>query len=78
LRRTGATALTSEAIGIPRFIVSQVLNHSSDAGDTAAVTAVYDRNAYLPEKRRALNAWAAHLMQIVGEREKSPTVVNLR
>ena len=58
LRRTGATAMTSERIGIPRFIVSRVLNHASDTGDAASVTAIYDRNAYLPEKRRALDAWA--------------------
>jgi hypothetical protein len=44
LRRTGATALTSERIGVQRFIVSRVLNHASDRGDAAAVTAVYDRH----------------------------------
>ena len=58
LRRTGAKSMTSERIGIPRFIVSRVLNHASDTGDAASVTAIYDRNAYLPEKRRALDAWA--------------------
>ncbi|WP_061930072.1 site-specific integrase [Aureimonas sp. AU22] len=68
LRRTGATAITSERIGIPRFVVSQVLNHTSDAGGTAAVTAVYDRNAYLREKRAALDAWAILLQTIVGEK----------
>jgi len=66
LRRTGATNLTSELIGTPRFIVSKVLNHISDSGDGAAVTAIYDRNAYLPEKRRALDAWAVLLARIVG------------
>ena len=64
LRRTGATAMTSERIGIPRFIVSRVLNHASDTGDAASVTAIYDRNAYLPEKRRALDAWAKLLQGI--------------
>jgi integrase len=78
LRRTGATMLTSERIGISRFIVSQVLGHSSDTGGAAAVTGIYDRYAYLPEKRRALNAWAAHLMQIVGENEETSTVINMR
>jgi hypothetical protein len=52
LRRTGATALTSERLGVPRFIVSRVLNHASDTGDSAIVTATYDRNSYLAEKRR--------------------------
>ena len=47
-RRTGSTNITSEQIGMPRFIVSRVLNHISDSGDSAPVTAIYDRNAYLP------------------------------
>jgi len=29
------------------------------------VTGVYDRNEYLPEKRRALGAWSALLQEIV-------------
>jgi integrase len=78
LRRTGATALTSERIGMPRFIVSRVLNHASDKGDAAAVTAVYDRNAYLPEKRKALDAWAALLRQIVSDEPRASNVVALK
>jgi integrase len=77
LRRTGATAMTSERIGIPRFIVSRVLNHASDKGDAAAVTAVYDRNAYLPQKRRALDAWAAILGEIVEDKARPSNVVSL-
>ena len=65
LRRTAATHLTGERIGIPRFIVSRVLNQVSDTGGAASVTKVYDRNQYLPEKRRALDAWAALLPEIV-------------
>lgn len=65
LRRTGATNLTSERIGVPRFTVSKVLNHVSDSGGGSPITAVYDRNAYLPEKRRALDAWAGLLAEIV-------------
>ncbi|MDE3811633.1 tyrosine-type recombinase/integrase [Sinorhizobium meliloti] len=78
LRRTGATNLTSERVGIPRFIVSQVLAHSSDTGGAAAVTGKhYDLNDYLPEKRRALDAWAALLEQIVSGEERPNNVVNL-
>lgn len=77
LRRTGATNLTSERIGVQRFTVSKVLNHSSDTGDSAAVTAVYDRNAYLPEKRRALEAWATLLCEIVGGLGRTSNVVRL-
>ncbi|UIJ72355.1 site-specific integrase [Aurantimonas sp. HBX-1] len=64
LRRTGATALTSERLSVSRFLVSRVLNHASDTGDTASVTGIYDRNSYLPEKRRALEAWAGELNRI--------------
>lgn len=70
LRRTGATNMTGERIGTPRFIVSKVLNHISDTGDGAAVTAIYDRNAYLPDKRKALDAWAALLTKIVAPKAK--------
>ena len=77
LRRTGATAITSERIGIPRFIVSRVLNQLSDTGGAAAVTGVYDRNEYLSEKRRALDAWAALLAEIVADNESPTNVVRL-
>jgi integrase len=78
LRRTGATAMTSERIGVQRFIVSRVLNHASDQGDAAAVTAVYDRNAYLAEKRRALEAWGVLLEEIVERKPRSSNVVTIR
>ncbi len=54
LRRTAATHMTS--IGVPRLVVSKVLNHVE-----TGVTAVYDRHGYDAEKREALEKWAAHL-----------------
>lgn len=66
LRRTGATNLTSERLGFPRFIVSQVIAHSTDTGGAAAVTGQhYDLHDYLSEKRRALDGWAMLLGLIV-------------
>ena len=76
-RRTGSTNITSERIGIPRFIVSRVLNQISDTGGAAAVTGVYDRNEYLPEKRRALDAWAALMQEIVEGHARADKVVKL-
>ncbi len=76
-RRTGATMLTSERLGFPRFTVSKVLNHASDTGNAAAVTAVYDRNEYLPEKRRALDAWSMRLLEIVEDLEVAGNVVRI-
>lgn len=76
LRRTGATLLTSERIGIPRFVVSQVLGHSSDTGGAAAITGIhYDRYDYLAEKRRALDSWSELLREITGQIERAPNVV---
>jgi integrase len=76
-RRTGATNLTGERLGFPRFTVSKVLNHSSDTGNAAAVTSVYDRNEYLPDKRRALDAWAMRLLEIVEGKKPADNVVRL-
>lgn len=58
-RRAGATTLTGERFGIRRFIVGLVLGHSIHDG--AAITAVYDRNDYLAEKRNALQIWGSHV-----------------
>lgn len=58
VRRTGATTLTGR-YGVTRFIVGLVLGHTPKDG--AAVTAVYDRYTYVPEKRDALVKWAEHL-----------------
>jgi integrase len=75
LRRTGATALTSERIGIAPFVRSQVLAHRSDAGGGAAVSMThYDVNTYVTEKRRALAAWEDLLLEIVGERPRDSNV----
>jgi integrase len=69
-RRTGSTNLTGERIGVSRFIVSRVLNQISDTGGAAAATGVYDRNEYLPEKRRALDAWAELVLGIVAAEKR--------
>jgi len=58
LRRTAASFMTK--LGVPRLHVEKVLNHAT--GDIAEV---YDRHDYLPEKRMALEKWAAHLSLIV-------------
>lgn len=79
LRRTGATLMTSERLGVSPFIRSQVLSHRSDAGGGASVSmAHYDTNDYLPEKRRALEAWEGLLLEIVGERKRPNNVAAIR
>ncbi len=66
LRRTGATNLTGEQLGFPRFTVSKILNHTSDTGGAASVTGIYDQNEYLAEKRKALDKWALRVLEIAG------------
>jgi integrase len=66
LRRTGSTIMTSERLGISPFIRSKVLGHRADTGGGALVSMLhYDANEYVVEKRRALEAWAKLLDEIV-------------
>ena len=69
LRRTAASHMTS--IGIPRLVVSKVLNHAEPG-----VTAVYDRHSYDAEKRAALDAWAREVIAIL-KNERTDRVVAL-
>jgi integrase len=72
LRRTATTGLIS--LGVSEFLASRILNHAPKT--LLGVTAVYNRYGYLPEMRRALEAWAAH---VTGAEEGEPAkVVQLR
>jgi integrase len=57
LRRTAASVMTSG--GVPRLVVSKILNHVE-----RGVTAVYDRHSYDGEKRAALDWWDVKLRAI--------------
>ncbi len=74
IRRTGSTALTSERLGVTPFIRSKVLSHSDAGGGAEVSSKVYDVNSYISEKRRALQAWEALLLEIVGERVRPSNV----
>jgi integrase len=79
LRRTGATALASERLGITPFIVSQVLNHVTDTGGGSATTRRhYNFNVYATEKRAALAAWEGLLLDIAEGRKRESNVTMLR
>lgn len=64
LRRSAATHMVR--LGIPETIVGRVLNHAAQ-GVTAKVYALH---SYAPEKRNALDRWAAEIMRTV---EGKPT-----
>ncbi len=78
LRRTAATILGSERLRVPPYLVSRLLNHTTETGGAAKVTSeVYMLYEYAPEKRAALAGWANLLLEIVGERKPQENVVTL-
>lgn len=48
------------SLGVPRLVVSKLLNHTE-----RGVTAVYDRYGYDREKAEAVGLWARRLEEIV-------------
>jgi integrase len=73
LRRTVASGLAE--LGIQPHIIEAVLNHRS--GIIRGVARVYNRFQYEPEKRKALEAWAARLDEIVTGKVPPSNVVSL-
>ena len=59
LRRTAASLMASG--GVPRFVISRILNHSEDKD----ITSVYDRYGYDADKKAALEFWNARLAAIL-------------
>jgi integrase len=68
LRRTAATHMVR--LGVSEEVVGRVLNHAAK-GVTARVYALH---TYAPEKRSALDRWAAELMRAVEGRPTSKVV----
>jgi integrase len=61
LRRTATTGMA--ALNIAPHVVDKILNHS--AGTIRGVAAVYNRHAYLEERKAAQEAWGRHVMALV-------------
>jgi integrase len=64
IRRTMRTRLAG--LNVPEFIAERVLGHKLEG-----MLAVYNQYDYLPEKRKALEAWEAKLKAILGIRKKA-------
>lgn len=62
-RRTGVTKLAE--LGIPPHIADRILNHVN--GTIRGVMAIYQKFEFLPERQRALELWAAHVLANAGE-----------
>jgi integrase len=63
LRRTAATLMASERIGALTEVVARILNHAPPG---LGVTGIYNRHAYVAEKRRAMEAWERLVQAITG------------
>ena len=61
LRRTAARLMVGA--GVPRLVVSKILNHVE-----TGVTAVYDRHSYDLEKRAALDFWGKRVEAIIANK----------
>jgi integrase len=62
LRRTAATGMAR--LNIAPHVVDRILNHVS--GTIRGVAAVYNRHAYLEERKAALEAWGRYVENLVG------------
>lgn len=74
LRRTAATLMAKA--GVLPHVLSAILGHSTSVSvasmPTAAITKVYNRYAYLDEKRAALDEWAKYVTSLVsGKKPRS-------
>lgn len=63
LRRTAASGMAR--LGTDPHVVEAVLNHRS--GTISGVAAVYNRYAYLNEKRAALETWGKHVTSLAND-----------
>ena len=74
LRRTAASGMA--ALGFQPHVIERVLNHVS--GAQGGLVSVYQRHEYREERRRAIMAWGAHVMQLVSAEKLASNVVPLR
>lgn len=73
LRRTTATNMA--IMGVQPHIIEAVLNHKT--GIVSGVAAVYNRYAYVDEKREALERWASRVEELTGACSVQPALPNL-
>ena len=73
-RRSVSTAL-HDRFGIPPHVVEEILGHVG--GHKGGVAGTYNKAIYLEERRRALDLWGAHIMELVTGKSAKGRVVDL-
>lgn len=74
LRRTAATAMAR--LNVPPHVVDRLLNHVS--GQIRGVAAVYNRHAYIDERKIAIDGWARHLESLLRPVPANVVAINSR
>lgn len=74
LRRTAVTGMAE--LGIAPHVIELVVNHVS--GSRSGVAGTYNRSEMMPERRAALERWAAHVAGLVDGREANVTPIAAR
>jgi integrase len=74
LRRTFATGL--QRLGIRLEVTEAILNHAS--GSRSGVAGIYQRHNWAAEKKAALDAWAAHVHDVVSGKKSKSNVTPIR
>jgi integrase len=74
-RRSLSTSL-HERFGVPPHVVEVILGHVS--GHKGGVAGTYNKAIYVDERRRALERWGAHIMELVTRKTAKVNVVDLR
>jgi len=72
LRRTAATGMAG--LGIAHEVVDRILNHTE--GKISGVARIYNRFAYLDERKAAIEVWSRHVESLF--RPRPPNVIVLR
>ena len=73
-RRTMVTSMNEDLMIAPH-VVEAVVNHVSGAAKAGAA-GVYNKAQYLPQRRLALDAWAARLREIISGKVAPPPTLS--
>jgi hypothetical protein len=74
LRRTAVTGMVE--LGVLPHVVEAVVNHIS--GSRAGVAGVYNKAELLPERKAALERWAAHVLGLLSEQPDNVVAMRSR